>query len=67
MTGRIDAAKMNASLLEKIGELTLYTIPLEKANQQLQQQRRQDHQELQAVKQKQAELEQLLKQVLKQK
>jgi hypothetical protein len=67
MTGRIDAAKMNARLLEKIGELTLYTIPLEKANQQLQQQRRQDHQELQAVKQKQAELEQLLKQVLKQK
>ncbi|QHV99012.1 hypothetical protein [Spirosoma endbachense] len=54
-------------MLEKLEELTLYTIQLEKANQQLQQQRRQDHQGLQAVKQKQAELEQLLIQVLKQK
>ncbi|MVM36442.1 bZIP transcription factor [Spirosoma sp. HMF3257] len=63
----IDVAKMDAKLLEKIEELTLYSIQLEKANQMQQQQRQQDRQELQAMKQKQAELEQLLRQVLSRK
>ncbi|QHV96541.1 hypothetical protein [Spirosoma endbachense] len=43
----------------KIEELTLYSIQLEKANKQ-------QADELQVVKQKQTELERLLKQVLKQ-
>ena len=34
--GGIDLTKMNATLLEKIEELTLYSIQLEKSNQQLQ-------------------------------
>ncbi|QMW02698.1 hypothetical protein [Spirosoma foliorum] len=56
----IDLLKMNATLLEKVEELTLYSIQLEEARQQ-------DQKKLQALEQKQAELEQLLKQVLSRK
>lgn len=56
----IDPIKMNAMLLEKVEELTLYGIQLEKTNQD--QQKR-----LQELEQKQAKLERLLQQVLRQK
>ncbi|GAB3960498.1 hypothetical protein GCM10028805_57980 [Spirosoma harenae] len=50
---------MNATLLEKVEELTLYSIQQDKTIQTQQQ-------ELQSVKQKQAEVERLLHQLLKQ-
>lgn len=53
----IDIGRMNAKLLEKIEELTLHAIQLEKANQQ------QAH-DLQAVRLRQTQLEALLKQLL---
>ena len=53
-----DLHKTDAKLLEKIEELTLYSIQLEKTNQQ-------QNQELKVIKQKQVELEQLVKQLLK--
>ncbi|WP_162386300.1 endonuclease/exonuclease/phosphatase family protein [Spirosoma endbachense] len=56
----VDLGKMNAKLLEKIEELTLYSIQLEQSNQKQQQ-------ELQAVKEKQAHLEQLLQELIKNK
>lgn len=52
---------MNATLLEKVEELTLYSSQLEKADHQKQQQQ----QALQAVKKKQAELEDLLHRLLR--
>lgn len=58
--------KMNATLLEKVEELTLYSIQLEKVNRDQQQVNQQQQERLQALEQKQAELERLLKQVLKQ-
>ena len=58
--------KMNATLLEKVEELTLYSIQLEKVNRDQQQVDQQQQERLQALEQKQAELERLLKQVLKQ-
>ncbi|WP_190885836.1 hypothetical protein [Spirosoma profusum] len=58
---------MNATLLEKVEELTLYSIQLEKANQEQKHVNHAQQQELQAVKQKQAELERLVNQLLKQK
>lgn len=54
----VDLAKMHAILLEKVEELTLYSIQLEKTTQQ-------QNQELQAIKQEQAQLKQLLQQLLK--
>ncbi|WP_365981911.1 hypothetical protein [Spirosoma sp.] len=56
----IDLVKMNATLLEKVEELTLYSIQQDKTIQAQQQ-------ELQIVKQEQAELKRLLNQLLKQK
>ncbi|GAB3718085.1 hypothetical protein GCM10027592_60780 [Spirosoma flavus] len=56
----IDVAKMDAKLLEKIEELTLYSIQQDRTIQTQQQ-------EIEAVKQKQAELERLVNQLLKQK
>ncbi|QIP17846.1 TMF family protein [Spirosoma aureum] len=55
-----DLHQTDAKLLAKIEELTLYSIQLEKANKQ-------QAEELQVVKQKQAELEQLLNQILNKK
>lgn len=63
----IDVAKMDAKLLEKVEELTLYSIQLEKDNQAQKLINQQQAQELQNVKQslqqqqqKQAQLEQLV-------
>ena len=63
----IDVGKMDAMLLGKIEELTLYSIQLEKENQQQRQINKQQTDEIRAVKQKQIELESLLKEVLKRK
>ncbi|WP_162386051.1 LamG-like jellyroll fold domain-containing protein [Spirosoma endbachense] len=63
----IDLVKMNTSLLEKVEELTLYSIQLEKELTSTKQQRQQDLQKLQALEQKQAELEGLLNQLLNRK
>lgn len=54
----IDAGKMVAKLLEKIEELTLYAIQLEKMNQQ-------QAQDLQALKSKQTQLEAVVGQLVK--
>ncbi|GAB3702486.1 hypothetical protein GCM10027592_31960 [Spirosoma flavus] len=59
-----DLHQTDAKLLEKIEELTLYSIQLEK---ELEASKQQHQQELQAVKQKQADLERLVNQLLKQK
>ena len=56
----VDAAKMDAKLLEKIEELTLYTIQLEKISQQ-------QAQDLQTVKRRQAQLEETVKQLVNRK
>ncbi|NEU66569.1 DUF3450 domain-containing protein [Spirosoma agri] len=56
----LDLGKMNAKLLEKVEELTLYTIQLEQTNQKQQQ-------ELELLKQKQAQVEQLLQELIKRK
>ena len=61
----VDVGKMDAKLLEKIEELTLYSIQLEKDNQQQRTINEQQAKDLQAMKQKQAQLEQLLQQVIK--
>ncbi|CAN5561916.1 hypothetical protein BH09BAC4_BH09BAC4_39670 [soil metagenome] len=53
----MDLAKLNAMLLEKIEELTLYSIQLEKTNQQ-------QGQKLQLMEQRQVQSEQMLKEVL---
>lgn len=69
-----DLHQTDAKLLEKIEELTLYSIQLKKTNRQqsdeiqaLKQQRQQDQQTLQDLKQKQAALDGMLKQLLKRK
>ncbi|GAB3769573.1 hypothetical protein GCM10028818_05830 [Spirosoma horti] len=54
----VDLVKMNATLLEKVEELTLYSIHQDKTIQQ-------QTEALQVIKQKQAQLEQMLQQVLK--
>ncbi|WP_460975394.1 bZIP transcription factor [Spirosoma knui] len=46
----IDVARMNAKLLEKVEELTLYSIQLEKTNQQQQAINRQQQQEITEIK-----------------
>lgn len=58
---------MNATLLEKVEELTLYSIQLENRDQQKQKLLDQQQKKLQELEQKQARLEQLLQQILKQK
>jgi len=70
----VDMAKMDAKLLEKIEELTLYTIQLEKTtqNQQrtlLEQQRINQHQaaRLQALEQEHLEIKKQLRQLLNRK
>ncbi|CAN5320155.1 hypothetical protein BH09BAC4_BH09BAC4_52010 [soil metagenome] len=66
-----DLVTLSATLLEKIEELTLYSIQLEKTNQQqakkLQAIEQHHWQELAAIRQKQAQLEQLVQQVLNRK
>lgn len=54
----MDLVKMNTTLLEKVEELTLYSIQLEKAN-------RQQDRELQELKQKFRQVEQLIHKVVK--
>ncbi|WP_420149294.1 hypothetical protein [Spirosoma sp.] len=56
--------RLNATLLEKIEELTLYSIQLEKRNQQQENALQRQMQELQTIKQKQSQLEQLIKERL---
>lgn len=60
----INAARMDAKLLEKIEELTLYSIQLEK---RLAEKERIHQQELQTIKQKQAQLERQLRELLSRK
>ena len=60
----VDVARMDAKLLEKIEELTLYSIQLEKANRELKQQQQQDKQQQQA---RLDQLERLVKHLLKHK
>ena len=71
-----DLHKTDAKLLEKIEELTLYSIQLEKDNQALRQQQQQDNQHQQQVNQQQQkivqqqqreidELKQLIRKVIK--
>ncbi|SFF26129.1 hypothetical protein SAMN05216167_13926 [Spirosoma endophyticum] len=57
---RMDLAKLNAMLLEKIKELTLYSIQLEKTSQQ-------QSQELQSIKQKQIQFEQMIREIVNRK
>lgn len=59
-----DLHRTDAKLLEKIEELTLYSIQLEKENQQQQAVNRQQAEALQAIQQEQAQLKQLMQQVL---
>ncbi|GAB3988083.1 hypothetical protein GCM10028807_09960 [Spirosoma daeguense] len=63
----VDLVKMNATLLEKVEELTLYSIEQEKHVKEQQQINQQQAKELELLKQKQARLEQLVEAVLKQK
>ena len=63
----IDAVRMDAKLLEKIEELTLYSIQLEKANHQLQQYDSQRQQENQKQQAEIDELKRLVKQLLEKK
>ena len=62
-----DLHKTDAKLLEKIEELTLYSIQLEKANQALRQQQQKDNQQQQQVNQQQQreidELKRLIRKV----
>ena len=64
-----DLHKTDAKLLEKIEELTLYSIQLEKANQALRQQQQKDSQQQQQVNQQQQreidELKRLIRKVVK--
>ncbi|GAB4025087.1 hypothetical protein [Spirosoma gilvum] len=60
----IDLVKMNATLLEKIEELTLYSIQLEKTNQTLQQENRQRQKENQQQQTEIDELKRLVNQLL---
>ncbi|GAB4024038.1 hypothetical protein [Spirosoma koreense] len=62
----IDLGKMDAKLLEKIEELTLYSIQLEKQNQAQQRLGEQQAQELKLLKHKQAQLEQMVDTLLSQ-
>ncbi len=59
-----DLHQTDAKLLEKVEELTLYTIQLEKDNQHQQVTIQRQSQQLEALQRKQVELEQLLQQVL---
>ncbi|RIV21220.1 bZIP transcription factor [Fibrisoma montanum] len=56
----VDVGQMDAKLLEKIEELTLYSIQLQKENQQ-------QAEELKTLKKEQAEMKQLLQEVLRRK
>ena len=56
----VDLVKMNATLLEKVEELTLYSIQQEKIIQH-------ESEELQAIKREQTQLKQMLQQLLNQK
>lgn len=60
-----DLHKTDAKLLEKIEELTLYSIQLEKANQEQQQINKAQEQELQTLKKNYSKLEKLLKDLAK--
>ncbi|WP_199736741.1 bZIP transcription factor [Fibrisoma montanum] len=60
----VDVGQMDAKLLEKIEELTLYSIQLENELKKVKQQQADD---LRAMKQKQAQLERLLQEVLNKK
>ncbi|GAB3959090.1 hypothetical protein GCM10028805_54540 [Spirosoma harenae] len=62
-----DLHQTDAKLLAKIEELTLYSIQQDKKIAVLQGTKQQDQQKIQALEQKQAELERLLYQLLKQK
>ncbi|WP_229365892.1 bZIP transcription factor [Fibrisoma montanum] len=63
----VDVGQMDAKLLEKVEELTLYSIQLQKENQQQQQINHQQAEELKALKKEQAEMKQLLQEVLRRK
>ncbi len=63
----IDVAKMDAKLLEKIEELTLYSIQLEKTNQNLQEDVKSQQKQLQQQQADIDELKRLMKQVLEKK
>ncbi|UFH52622.1 TMF family protein [Spirosoma sp. KNUC1025] len=63
----LDVAKMDAKLLEKIEELTLYSIQLQHELNAVKQQRQQDQLEIQSMKEKQAQLVRLVEESLKRK